>query len=277
MKMDRTLAAVLSAAIGITMNLGFVAASSAKEDLVIAASPSLAEPVGALGRAYEAKHPDVNIRIYFDNGLDMRRSIAAVENRLDGKYFGRGPFHLIAPGGDELISRLEQKYYVLPGTRRPYLAVPLVLVVPESLEDAPTSFEALARNPKLRVAIADPVRTQVGRATKGLLDALGLSNTLEHRLEVASDAGGVIDHVLGGQADVGILFGSDVLKKREQVRVAAVAPKKGYRPVVHSMAMERYCPNRKLCEDFLAFIQTSEAQNALKQLGYETVRDGQGG
>jgi molybdate transport system substrate-binding protein len=275
--MKRTCAAILSAAIGIVFNLGFVSASNAKEDLVIATSPSLAEPVGALGRAYEAKHPEINVRVYFDNGLDMRRSIAAVENRLDGKYLGKGPFHLIAPGGDELISRLEQKYYVLPGTRRPYLAVPLVLVVPESLVDAPTSFEALALDSKLRVAIADPVRTQVGRATKALLDALGLSNALENRLDVASDAGGVLDHVLGGQADVGILYGSDVLKERERVRIVAIAPKKGYRPVIHSMAMERYCPNRKLCEDFLGFIQTSEAQMALKRLGYETVRDGQGG
>ena len=39
-------------------------------------------------------------------------------------------------------------------------------------------------------------------------------------------------------------------------------------PVVHSMAMERYCPNRALCEKFLGFIQSDEAQKELNRLGY---------
>jgi molybdate transport system substrate-binding protein len=41
------------------------------------------------------------------------------------------------------------------------------------------------------------------------------------------------------------------------------------------MAMERYCPDRKLCADFLAFIRTSEAQAALKQVGYVPPRSAQ--
>jgi molybdate transport system substrate-binding protein len=39
-------------------------------------------------------------------------------------------------------------------------------------------------------------------------------------------------------------------------------------PIVHSMAMERYCPNRRLCEEFLNFIQSPEAQAELRRLGF---------
>ncbi len=187
-----------------------------------------------------------------------------------GQYFiGRGPIHLVAPGGDELIKRLQQKYYVLPGTRREYAKELLVLVVPESLVEAPASFEALVDGAVKRVAIADPERTQLGKVTRAMFKDLGIAESLKGRLDVAADAKGVLDYLLSGQADVGVIFSPDAYRERERVRVVA-STDRGYTPVVHSMAMERYCPNRKLCEDFLSFIQTPEAQNVLKQLGYES-------
>ncbi|MBI4401531.1 MAG: molybdate ABC transporter substrate-binding protein [Nitrospirae bacterium] len=244
-----------------------LATSTAAEPLLIAASPSLAAPLEALGRAFEAARPGVRVRLYYDSGLDLRHTIAAMEN--NGRHFiGTGPIHLVAPGGDELIARLEQKYYVLPGTQRQYATVPLVLVVPESLVEAPSSFEALATNRSLRVAVVDPRANELGRLTQELRESLGMTDVLQGRLDVAADARGVLDHLLSGQADVGIIFGPDAAQEQERVRVVAVAPDKAYRPIVHSLAMERYCPNRALCEEFLAFTQTSEAQAVLKQLGY---------
>ncbi len=53
--------------------------------------------------------PACRCRLYFDSGLDLRQTIAGMENSMVGQYFiGSGPINLIAPGGDELISRLEQ-------------------------------------------------------------------------------------------------------------------------------------------------------------------------
>ena len=243
--------------------------SSAAEVLVIAASPGLARPLQALGHAFETTHPEVRVRLYFDAGLDLRRTIAALENDFSGRYFiNSGPIHLIAPGGDELITRLEQKYYVLPGTRTAYATESLVLIVPESLVEAPTSFEALVENPHLRIAMADPELTALGRQSKQLLGALGILDSRGGRLDVATDVRGILDHVLSGQADVGIVYGPDAAMNRERVRVAAVAPEKLDRPIIHSIAMERYCPNRQLCEEFLGFVRSAEARKILTGLGY---------
>lgn len=84
----------------------------ATEQLVIATSPSMRIPVEALGRLFEQTHPEIRVRLFFDSGLDIRRTIAAMENSSIGQYFiGSGPIHLVAPGGDELITRLEWRYY----------------------------------------------------------------------------------------------------------------------------------------------------------------------
>jgi len=243
--------------------------ASAMESLVIATSPSVALAVEALGRQFEAAHPDVRVRLYLDSGLDLRRTIAGMENSPKGQYFiGSGPIHLVAPGGDELITRLEQKYYVLPGTRRAYAEVPLVMVVPEALVDAPMSFEALAKNQTLRVAVGDPDLTTLGQRTRQLLTTLGVWRHVERRLDRASDTRSVLDHLLNGQADVGILFGPDAMQESQRIRIVAVSESGTIPPVIHSMAMERYCPNRALCEEFLNFIQSAEAQVELKRLGY---------
>lgn len=243
--------------------------ASAMESLVIATSPSVAIAVEALGRQFEAAHPDVRVRLYLDSGLDLRRTIAGMENSSKGQYFiGSGPIHLVAPGGDELITRLEQKYYVLPGTRRAYAEVPLVMVVPEALVDAPTSFEALAKNQTLRVAVGDPDLTTLGQKTRQLLTTLGVWRHVERRLDRASDTRSVLDHLLNGQADVGILFGPDAMQESQRIRIVAVSESGTIPPVIHSMAMERYCPNRALCEEFLNFIHSAEAQVELKRLGY---------
>jgi molybdate transport system substrate-binding protein len=241
----------------------------ATEQLVIATSPSMRIPVEALGRQFEKTHPEIRVRLFFDSGLDLRRTIAGMENSPRGQYFiGSGPIHLVAPGGDELITRLEQKYYVLPGTKRPYAEVPLVMVVPEALVDAPTSFEALGTNETLRIAVGDPELTTLGHQTKQLLTTLGVWSSVEGRLDEASDTRSVLDHLLNGQADVGVLFGPDAVQESQRIRIVAVSERGTIPPVVHSMAMERYCPNRALCQEFLGFIQSAEAQKELQRLGY---------
>jgi len=132
--------------LAVTLMAANMNSASANEPFVIVASPSMADPLQALGQAFEAKHPDVKVRLHYGSGLELRQMIAAMENRDRTKYFiGSGPIHLIAPGGDELLTRLEQRYYVLPGSRTPYATASLVLVARESLVEAPPPLKRSRR------------------------------------------------------------------------------------------------------------------------------------
>lgn len=242
----------------------------AAADLVIAASPSVAVPLEALARAYEVTHPQTRVRLYYDRALDLRRTLASIQQ--DGRHFiGTGEVSLVAPGDDELLDRLEQKYYVLPGSRQVYAVNRLVLVVPEALVEAPSSFDAVAADGRLRLAVADPDSTALGRETRELLETLGLVGAVEGRVDMAADARGVLDHVLNGQADVGIVSGSDAARERDRVRVVATAPGDRPAPKMHSIAMERYCPDRARGEEFLRFLHTEAARAAIRLVGYDTV------
>ncbi len=240
------------------------------EPLVIAGSPSLKATLEALGRAYETLHPTVSVRLHLDSGLELRRTIATFHNNQGRDAAGKGLIHVVAPGGDELLTRLEQKQYLLPGTKTAYARVPLVLIVPESLVDAPASFEDVLSNPAWRVAAVERTANDLGATTWQLLDQRGA--TLAGRLDLAVDAKGVIEHVLQGRADVGVVFGPEAMRASERVRVTAVLSRAPFLPT-HSMAMDRDCPNRLLCDDFLRFVRSPAAQAVLSQLGYASLRD----
>ena len=244
-----------------------LAGQEAVEALVIGASPSMKAPVEALGLAFEQSRPNVKVKVYYDSGLDLRRTIATVGND-HRSFLGSGPIDLVAPGGDELLARLESKYYVLPDTKHPYAAVPLVLVVPVALVEAPVSFDELGREGRYRIAVSDPTLTELGRQTGQLFSALGIADDVKDRLDIASDARGVLDHLLLGQADVGILFGPDAVLEQERVRIVAQAGRPNFQPTIHSMAMHRYCRNRALCGEFLAFTGSREGQAVVRSLGF---------
>lgn len=242
----------------------------AVENFVIAASPSLKGVLEKLATDFERSHPGVRVKLHFNSGLELRQAIAGMQNSMIGRYFiETGPIHLVAPGGDELITRLEMKYYVQRGTQRSYAQEQLVLVVPESLVEAPESLEAMSRS-SARLAIAEPVRTRLGKQTDEAIHTLGLATSFKGRVHTATDSRGVIDHVLSGDADAGIIYGHEAAKEQERLRVVAVM-KEGYQPTVHSMAMERYCPNRSLCQEFLDYIQSSGAQAVVRQAGYDNI------
>ncbi len=239
------------------------------ELLVIAVSPSVKAPLEALGHAFEAQFPGTKVRLHVEPALDLRWTIAGMQNHLKVDiHRGRGLIHLIAPGGDELLTRLDSKHYIRPGSRRPYAVEPLVLVVPESVVEAPTTFEALAQDERLRIVIADPAVTTLGQKSRTLLQSLGLWQAMNGRLDIAADARGVIDHLMRGQADAGILFGPGAVREQQRIRIVAVANHGQAEAVVHSLAMDYECPDRALAQRFIEFTQGREAQAVLRSLGY---------
>jgi len=239
---------------------------SGAESLVIATSPSVKDAMDALGRAFEHTHPHVTIQLSVDHAIDLRRTIAAIENR-GLPNADSSPIHIVAPGGDDLITRLEYRQYILPMSKTVYATEQLVLIAHEAFTNPPGSFEALAQAESVRVAVAD-LTTQLGIETARLLSAVGFKDPQQIRLSQASNHVGVLDHIAAGNADVGIVFGHQAYQSRQLLRIVATAPANLYKPISHSMAMQRHCPNRPLCEEFLRFATSSEGQSILKQLGY---------
>ncbi len=242
-------------------------ASRAEEPLVILASPTLERPLVALAEAFEGSHPDVQIKILLDSAMALRGTIGRLQH--SGRYGPHaGLVHLVVPADQELLDRLEYRYYVLPGTRRAYATDRLVLVVPNGSNESALSLADLVKDKTRRLVVADPEVSGLGHQSRQPLDALLRRVEIRSTVIVAHDAHGIVDRLAHGMADVGILFEHQAAQARTLVRLAGVIEPEVSPPVVYAMAMDRFCPNRTLCHQFLEFSQSHEARAVLARLGY---------
>ena len=242
--------------------------SLAAEQLVVAVSPQVREPIAVIAKEFERRNPDVTMQLHIALAFDLRQTIASIQN-APPRLLGQSPIHLLAPGDDELLTRMAQKKYVVPESVTTYVTVPLVLVATESLVDVPSSFAALgSAGSSWRVAVADPATTSLGRETTLLFESMGLAQVLRTRIDVTQDELDVVDHMLNGLSHVGVMTGPQAHRLQPRVRIVATASTNGYQPIRHSLAMLESCPRRVLCESFLASIGTPEVQAALAGLGY---------
>ena len=237
------------------------------EPLVILTSPRLEKPLVALAESFEAMHSDVHIKILLDSGLGLRGTISRLQNA--GMYgIESGVVHIVAPADQQLLDRLEYRYYVLQGTRRPYATTRLVLVAQADGQGPIESLDDLRRNTTVRVVVADPEISELGHRTKSALDQLRWSDAVTDHIIISHDVRGVLDRIIHRKADTGILFEYQAVAAGPSLKIIAPLPEDAAPPVVYAMAMERFCPNRQLCQAFLDFSQSPEARTILAGLGY---------
>ena len=246
--------------------------AQAGEPFVILASPSLEKPLVALAETFEASHPNVRVKILLDSGFALRGTIGRLQN--SGLYgIESGVIHIVAPADQELIDRLEHRHYVMPDSRQEYATSRLALVVPASAPVTGLSFEEVLRLPSARLVVADPQVSELGHRTKIAFENLGGLGGTESRRITAHDAHGVLDRLAYGKADVGVLFEHQAVEAGQSVRLVAPVPEVVAPPIVYAMAMERFCPNRPLCREFLEFSRSPEARTILTRLGYGIPSD----
>jgi len=157
--------------------------------LVIATSPAVEEAMAQLGRAFEASHPDVRVQL-----SSIRRSIFDGTNRREWRI-GQSLYrfradHLVAPGGDEVITRMDRSITccggqgtVCDGTSGACGA--------RVVKRGAGSFESLANMPSVRIAIAD-LKTRLGWKPIDCCQGLGLKNAEGKRIDLTTDQGGIL-------------------------------------------------------------------------------------
>lgn len=237
------------------------------EPLVILTSHRLEKPLVALAESFESKHPDVHVKILLGSGLVLRGTIARLQNA--GLYgIESGVVHIVAPADQQLLDRLEHRHYVLPDTRRPFATARLVLVAPAERQAPVQSFEELGRATAVSVVVADPEVSELGHRTHSALGHLHWSDDGINHVILAHDGKGVIDRMIHRKADVGIVFEHQARAAGSSLKIIAPLPERLAPPVVYAMEMDRFCPNRALCQSFLDFTQSSEARTILAGLGY---------
>lgn len=175
------------------------------------------------------------------------------------------PFDVLLAADQERPLRLEDKGFVVAGTRFSYALGRLLLWSPlpgQSGRDP----AAVLRDPALRrLAIANPALAPYGRAARQALDALDAWDALGGRIVFGENVSQAFAMAAGGNAELALVAASLVPEGRGSGWPLAESL---HDPIRQDAVLLTHGANNPAALEFLRFLRSATARNFIRAAGY---------
>ncbi|MGF6492636.1 molybdate transport system substrate-binding protein [Luteibacter sp. 621] len=225
-------------------------------DLVVSAASSLTDAFQAVGKAYEAKHPDTHVILNFAASDVLLRQITS-----------GAPADVFASADQAAMDKAAAAKAIDPATRMDFASNRLVLVVPHDSKATIRGPADLKADGVKRVAYGDPASVPVGRYTKAALEQQGLWDAVSAKGVLAQNVRQSLDYVARGEVDAGFVFATDAAIMKDKVKVAATVPTP--KPITYPIAVVAGSKQPADAAAFEAFVQSAEGRSILAGFGFE--------
>lgn len=244
----------------ILSSLRAYAPESANAEILVSAAVSLKNAFEEMGGLYKKR-----------TGVRVRFNLAA-SGLLQKQIETGAPVDVFASAGASQMDALQAQGLILAETRHNFARNALVLIVPAQSKLPVHSFGDLARAEVNRVAIGNPKTVPAGQYAREALENLRLWNKLQPRLVLAENVRQVLDYVVRGEVEAGIVYASDVSASRAQIDVAARAPEPSHNPILYPIAIIRETSKRGIAQRFVDLTLSREGQAILGKYGFLSAR-----
>jgi len=235
----------------------FGASVAAADELLIAATTSMADAVRELIAAYKNVYPQVKLRVVGGASGTLARQI---DQGLAADVY--------LPADVRWAEWLVQRQPTAAHSVQPWVGNRLVVV--GRGRRRPQDITEL--NDLRRIALAAPGSAPAGMYAREALIAAGVWDELNHRgqLVFAKDARQALLYAERGEVDAAIVYGSDALAARH-VTVYFVVPAVLYPRIIYPVVLLRADAAPAAVQEFVAWLFTPEARAVLQQRGFEEV------
>lgn len=235
-------------------------------EILIAAAASIAPYCQGRAKAFEAANPGVKVAFTFASSGLLRQQIEAGV-LADG--------YISASEGQ--MDLLEKKGLLRPSSKHVLAGNRLALIISSRVAAHVKSFTDLYGPSVTYLALGEPSHVPVGYYGRATLLSLGLWDKLKPKMVFGIDARQVLEYVMKGEADAGLVYLSDAHFAGKAVQVVSTAPEGSHPPIIYPMAVLRDASHPTETAAFFAFLLTKNSQNALSDYGLEPARPGPSG
>ena len=225
---------------------GSRAAKAENPEILISAAISLKESFNEIGGVYQRRTGN---RVTFSFGAS---------GELEKQIEAGAPVDVFASAGQREMDRLEAKNLIEPSGRADFARNVLVLVVPVDSKLRLRSVSDLAKADVNKIALGDPKTVPAGAYASEML----------HRTQLRA----VLDYVMRGEVDAGIVYATDVPVAGGRVSVAAQVPATDYDPILYPIAVVKGSPRARAAAEFVNLVVAPEGIEILKKHGFLAVR-----
>ena len=225
-----------------------------KSSLTISAAASLKDALVEVEAAYQKSQPNLE----FSNNFAGSGTLAA---QIDQG----APVDVFLSAAAKQMDDLESKGLLAPGSRRNLLRNTLMLIAP--LDSKLGGFQGLTGNDVKMIALGDPASVPAGQYGRQTLLALHLLDKVSTKIVFAKDVRQVLTYVETGNADAGLVYGTDA-KSSAKVRVVAMAPESSHDAILYPAAVLKGSRDQAAAIKFVDYLGSPAAANLFVKYGF---------
>jgi molybdate transport system substrate-binding protein len=213
------------------------------------------DALDAIARLYESKSPGSSIHFNFGASGTLQRQIEQ-----------GAPVDVFISASPAEMNALESKNLIIRSSRRDLVRNSVVLITPRG-GNRISSFQDLLLPAVRVIAIGNPQSVPAGKYAEEVLTHFGLYGRLKPKIVFANDVRQVLTYVATGNADAGIVYGTDARTSRE-VSVVAVAPDNSHDPVIYPVAVIAASKDTHAAKSFEGFLFSLDSTRVFEQYGF---------
>ena len=225
-------------------------------EVQVAVAANFAEPMQKIADAFER-----------DTGHKALLAFGSTGN-FYAQIKNGAPFEVLLSADAETPARLEKEGLGVPGTRFTYAIGTLVLWSPKSgVVDA--HGQVLKKGAFAHIALANPRLAPYGAAALEVLSKLGIYSALEPKLVLGEDVAQAYQFVASGNADLGFVALSQVLRDGKISKGSAwIVPAALYTPIRQDAVILAGGENNAAALALMNYMKQKKARVIIKAYGY---------
>jgi molybdate transport system substrate-binding protein len=234
-------------------------APDSRKELIVSAAVSLKDAFNEIGQLNQQR---TATKVHFNYGAS-----GALQKQIESG----APADVFASAGAKQMDDLASKNLIVLATRVDFARNALVLIEP--LNGKPlSSFADLTRTDIKKIAVGNPKTVPAGQYTEQTLTRLKLLPDIQAKLIHAEDVRQVLDYVVRGEVDAGIVYSSDTVTVPNKIKLVARAADDTHDPVVYPIAIIKDSQRQESARKFIDLVLSSEGQSILAKHGFTPVK-----
>ena len=225
--------------------------------LTISAAASLTEAMGEIKTLYSKEKPNVTINYNFGSSGTLQQQIEQGAN-----------VDLFFSAATKQMNALQKKGLLIDNTKVNLLGNSVVLITKSDSTLGINNFKDLENSKVKKIGLGEPKTVPVGQYSEEILTSLKILDKVKTKAVYGKDVKEVLSWVESGDADAGIVYGTDA-KSSKKVKVVASAGKELYKtPVVYPVAIIKASKNINDTKAFLKYLSSDKAKAVFVKYGF---------
>lgn len=230
------------------------------ENLIVSAAVSLKDAFTEIGEIYKTK---TGKAVSFNFGAS-----GALQRQIETG----APVDVFASAGEKQMDELAAKTLIDADSRKDFARNKLVLIVPQNSNLNIENFDGLTDLKVQKIAVGNPKTVPAGQYTEQFFQKNNLKNALQSKLIFAEDVRQVLDYVVRGETDAGLVYETDAKSAEGKIKIIATASETDHDPILYPIALIKDGKQKQNAKEFLDLVLSAEGQTILKKYGFSSLK-----